>query len=148
MRTDIIERKEEILQWIEEGQTKAFMTRQLKCKPETLNRYLKSWDIDYKGNQSGKGLRKPKGKWTLAEYLADSKCIHSDKVRKKLLEEGYKEHKCENCGLETWLGEPIALELHHIDGDRNHNELSNYQLLCPNCHAMTDSYRGRNARKS
>lgn len=148
MRTDILERKEEILQWINENQSKAFISKQLKCKQETLNSYLKKMGIDYSGNQSGKGISKPKGnKLSFQEYLDNSKDIQTNKVRIKMLEEGIKPHKCENCGLKEWLGQPIPLELHHIDGDKTHNELSNYQLLCPNCHALTDSYRGKNSRK-
>lgn len=84
---------------------------------------------------------------TLIEYLENSKDIQSNKVRVKLLEEGYKEHKCESCGLTEWLGLPIPLELHHKDGDRHHNEIENYELLCPNCHAFTESYRGKNCAK-
>ena len=103
--------------------------------------------IDYAGNQSGKGMTKTKNKLSFQEYLDTSKDIQSNKVRIKLLEEGIKPHKCESCGLEKWMGQPIPLELHHIDGDKTHNELSNYQLLCPNCHALTDSYRGKNSRK-
>ena len=37
-----------------------------------------------------------------------------------------------------------VLELHHIDGNHSNNELSNLTLLCPNCHALTDNYRGKN----
>ena len=59
-----------------------------------------------------------------------------------------KEHECEMCKRTTWNGQPIPLELHHIDGDRFHNVIENFQLLCPNCHALTDSYRCRNCRKS
>ena len=84
---------------------------------------------------------------SLEEYLKNSQDIQSNKVRIKLLREGYKEHKCENCGLTEWLGQPIPLELHHKDGNRNHNEIENYQLLCPNCHAFTESYRGKNSAK-
>ena len=39
---------------------------------------------------------------------------------------------------------PIPLELHHIDGNNQNNNLTNLTLLCPNCHAMTDNYRGKN----
>lgn len=53
-------------------------------------------------------------------------------------------HKCENCGTETWLGNPIPLEVHHINGDRLNNTLENLQLLCPNCHALTDNFKGKN----
>lgn len=48
--------------------------------------------------------------------------------------------KCENCGLEEWLGQPINLEIHHIDGDRLNNDLSNLILLCPNCHSYTVNF--------
>ena len=51
--------------------------------------------------------------------------------------------KCECCGLETWLSEPINLEIHHINGDRADNRLENLELLCPNCHSYTDGWRGR-----
>jgi len=53
-------------------------------------------------------------------------------------------HKCEQCQLSEWLSEPIKLEVHHIDGDRTNNIETNLQLLCPNCHAMTDSWRKAN----
>lgn len=53
-------------------------------------------------------------------------------------------HKCENCGLTEWLNEPIPLEVHHLDGKELNSELDNLILLCPNCHALTENYRGRN----
>jgi len=56
-------------------------------------------------------------------------------------------HKCENCGTETWLDNPIPLEIHHLDGDRLNNSLENLQLLCPNCHALTDNFKGKNIDK-
>ena len=49
-------------------------------------------------------------------------------------------HKCELCQGETWLNGPIPLEIHHIDADRTNNSYDNLQLLCCNCHALTDSY--------
>ena len=127
MRTDILERKEEILEWINENKSKAYISKELKCKQETLNKYLIQMGIEYKGNQSGKGMTKNyKNKWTLEEYLQNSSDIQTNKVKKKILEEGIKEHKCECCGLTTWLNQPIPLELHHIDGDRTNNKIENY----------------------
>ncbi len=55
-------------------------------------------------------------------------------------------HKCERCGNTEWLESPIPLQVHHIDGDGINNELKNLQLLCPNCHAMTDNYCGKNIK--
>ena len=85
----------------------------------------------------------------LAEYLVSGATTNISKLREKLLKKGVKEHKCENpeCGLSEWHGKPIPLQLHHINGDRTDNRLENLQLLCPNCHAMTDNYCGKNTRK-
>lgn len=49
-------------------------------------------------------------------------------------------HKCECCGNTEWLGKPINLQVHHIDGDKTNNTLDNLQLLCPNCHSYTDNF--------
>ena len=61
-----------------------------------------------------------------------------------MLKEGYKEAKCENCLLTEWLECKVPLELHHIDGNKINNQLCNLQLLCPNCHTLTENYRGKN----
>lgn len=39
------------------------------------------------------------------------------------------------------MGFIIPLELHHIDGDRFNNNLENLQILCYNCHALTNNFR-------
>ena len=82
------------------------------------------------------------------DYLVKGSIISSFKLKNRLLDEGYKEHSCENplCQLTEWNGKPIPLELHHINGDNTDNRLENLQLLCPNCHAQTDSFGGRNQK--
>lgn len=55
----------------------------------------------------------------------------------------YKGHKCELCSLETWLDQPIMLEVHHVDGNRTNNSYANLMLLCCNCHATTDNWRNK-----
>jgi len=65
-------------------------------------------------------------------------------VKRRLLTAGLKENRCERCGIEDWLGEPLAMALHHVNGDGADNRLENLQMLCPNCHAQTDTFAGRN----
>lgn len=50
--------------------------------------------------------------------------------------------KCFVCGIKKWRKLPVKLEMHHIDGDKNNNLIENLELLCPNCHSMTDNWRG------
>jgi hypothetical protein len=69
---------------------------------------------------------------------------NSYRLARRLVEEGYKMWKCECCGLTEWDGDPIPLQLHHDNGDKEDNSLINLKLLCPNCHALTDNYCGRN----
>lgn len=80
------------------------------------------------------------------EYIK-GQSIQTNKLRKKLLKEGFKEHICECCLNTTWNNVPIPLEVHHKDGDKNNNQIENLELLCPNCHALTDTYRGKNIKK-
>lgn len=82
----------------------------------------------------------------LEQILVKNYEYSSNKLRKRLINEGIKEHKCECCGLSEWLGDPIPLELDHIDGDHYNNTLENLKILCPNCHAKTPTYRGKNKR--
>ncbi len=55
-------------------------------------------------------------------------------------------HKCERCNREKWEGELIPIEIDHINGDRTDNREENLKLYCPNCHALTPTWRGRNNR--
>lgn len=87
-------------------------------------------------------------KRTLDDYLTNRLPIQSHKLKVRLLAEGMFEHKCQLCGLHTWLGKVIPLELHHIDGNNKNNNLKNIQLLCPNCHATTPNYRGKAKQSS
>lgn len=57
-------------------------------------------------------------------------------------------HQCEQCGVTHWNNKPIALEVHHKDGNRTNNEKENLILLCPNCHAQTDNYNKSNKKSN
>ena len=111
---------------------------QLRCKASTLETYLRKWNIVYRGNQGSKGRQSDKRKSAL-EY-AKKVTVQIPKLRKKLIEEGLKEEKCEVCKRTKWMGVKIPLELHHLDGNRFNNELTNLQIVCPNCHALTPNH--------
>lgn len=144
-RLDILEKEAEIRQWIQENQTKAFICKQLHCKPETLNSYLKKMGIEYAGNPQRKGVPRGtnEGYKPAIEYI-QSTTIKSHILKQKLIRDGLKEYKCEICGNTEWQGQAIPLELHHKDGNHYNNQLENLQILCPNCHALQNGNSGAN----
>lgn len=100
-----------------------------------------------KGAQRSNEVRREKRKIWLDEVLSGSRVPdHTSHMTDWLISFGYKESKCESCNLSLWLGKDIPLELHHVDGNRSNWKLSNLQILCPNCHAMTDNYSWKGAR--
>lgn len=86
--------------------------------------------------------------WNKGKTLKKTSCNYFTKagVKRKIIKD--RSHQCEECHLTTWRDNLIPLELHHKDGDRTNNLEDNLQLLCPNCHALTKNYRGKNIKKS
>lgn len=90
--------------------------------------------------------RKPR---PLSEILVqNSDCRSTHELRLRLLREGVKSHRCEVCGLTEWNGHMIPLQLDHVNGDRSDNRIENLRILCPNCHAQTDNWCGKNIGRS
>lgn len=74
----------------------------------------------------------------------------SNHIRRYLLEKY--DCKCQKCGwgIKNEYTNKYPLEVHHIDGDYTNNKEENLQLLCPNCHSLTETYKShnKNGRKS
>jgi Zn finger protein HypA/HybF involved in hydrogenase expression len=67
----------------------------------------------------------------------------TDSTRKKILIDIYGK-KCSICLNDTWLNGPIPIEIDHVDGNSDNNSQNNLRLICPNCHATTMTYKGKN----
>lgn len=100
----------------------------------------------YKPNQGGKGLKKQRGyKHSLIAITNGAAPEYQTyKLKHRLIKAGLKQNKCDICGITDWLGKPLSVELNHINGDRNDHRLVNLQMLCPNCHSQTSTYRSKN----
>lgn len=78
--------------------------------------------------------------------VKDSTYQNTDRLRKRLVKEGYKTYRCEICGITEWLGKPLSLQLHHVNGINNDNRLENLLIICPNCHSQTENFGSKNVR--
>lgn len=98
-----------------------------------------------------------KGKTNLSDYHRERK-ISSEElfkengkhnrhiVRKRIIKDNLIPYRCSLCGITTWNGKTLSLELDHINGINNDNRLENLRFLCPNCHSQTTTYGSRNSQ--
>ena len=83
----------------------------------------------------------------ISDYLSNKVPMQSDKLKIRLINEGYLDPNCDICRRSLWVGEDIPLQLDHVNGNNDDNSLENLRLLCPNCHAQTPQYRLKNEFK-
>ena len=90
----------------------------------------------------------PQRNRSLDEILIEHSPFSRWHLLQRLFNEGIKEYKCERCGnTGEWQGERLSLQIHHINGIADDNRLENIQILCPNCHSLTDTYAGKNTNR-
>ncbi len=136
---------------IENSSSMADAARKLKISYKTIRKKTKELGL-FKPNQSRKGVKRgfyenEIQRTPLIEILEGKHPFYgTSRLRKRLIYEGIKEHKCEECGIINWNGKDISLHLDHIDGDRTNHKIDNLRILCPNCHCQTDTFGSKNIK--
>lgn len=91
------------------------------------------------------GIGKPI--FSLEQILVKGSFFQSFKLKQRLFTAGLKSQNCEECGWAKRTTDGyLPLELDHINGDRYDNRLENLRVLCPNCHSLTSTHRGRRGK--
>lgn len=75
------------------------------------------------------------------EFVKFESLVTPAAIKKRLI--SLRGHSCQRCLNSSWLEGEIPLEMEHIDGNNRNNCKDNLLLLCPNCHALTPTYRNR-----
>lgn len=118
-----------------------------------LQKYVQEYGIDtshLKGNAWNKDLRGiGKPRIPLCEILQKNRPFQSYKLKRRLFTEGLKPMHCEECGwAQKTVDGYLPLELDHINGDHFDNRIENLRVLCPNCHSLKPTHRGRKRIKN
>ena len=139
--------KEQVIKVCAESKSMAKAAAELNIHFNTFKRLAIEYEC-YIPNQGLKGCCKPiDPKISLSEILEGKHPqFQTFKLKNRLLKEGIMKNECCKCGLTSWQDKPLNMELDHIDGDRTNHKLENLRILCPNCHAQTDTYRSKNRK--
>jgi 5-methylcytosine-specific restriction endonuclease McrA len=120
---------------------------------DQIKKYIRELNLDtkhFKGrawNAGLKGIGQPR--LLLDDILVKNSDFQSFKLKKRLFIAKLKPEYCEECGwAQKTVDGYLPLELDHINGDRHDNRLSNLRVLCPNCHSLKSTYRGRKLKSS
>lgn len=144
--------REELESAVKQSVSIAGVLRALGIEPVSgrypwIKKLIVLYDIDT-SNLLGCGWSKDSVRYSTDKTFAEGSTINRSHIRKLIIRDNLIPYECAFCGNKgEWMGKPMALELDHINGVCNDHRLENLRFLCPNCHATTDTYCGKNKEK-
>ncbi len=119
-----------------------------------INNIIKEYKIDishFTGQRWSKGTNvltndRLKSKYCIDEIFIENSKVSRSHAKTLILKNKLIPYICSECNLTEWRGRILSLDLEHKNGIRNDHRLENLTFLCPNCHSITDTYKGKNKK--
>jgi 5-methylcytosine-specific restriction endonuclease McrA len=132
--------KSELLKAVEGAQSMSEVVRRLGLNKSsstyaTLKKSFEYHNIktDFKRHRSTKPYK-------VEDIFCENSTYDRTTLRNKIIKEEILQYKCSECGIISWNGQKLSLQLDHINGVSNDNRLKNLRFLCPNCHSQTKTW--------
>lgn len=113
-----------------------------KLISEKVSKKLKGVPNKHGNRNTPETIAKCKSTWLNKILTSEYSELSFDSKRRLVLHE--QDYVCNKCGINEWFGKKLSLEIDHINGISDDDRRENLEILCPNCHAITDTWRGRN----
>jgi hypothetical protein len=147
--------KESIISAMDKTKSVRAAARYLNCSYQHIKKWMKLY-VDENGvslfdahkNQSGKGIpkflsvstinKKEPAILDIIEGRIDASHFNPQKIKYRLITEGYLKDECNNCGFhERRVSDyKSPLILHFKDNNKQHYRLDNMEMLCYNCYYL------------
>ena len=140
---------EQFIKIVNECKTMTYAAKSVGMSYKQFVRKAKQLNC-YRPNQGSRGVHRGFQPRISTKDILDGKHpeFQTYKLKLRLIRENYLEDKCCKCG---WKEKPegsefTPCELDHINGVPTDHRLENLQLICPNCHSLTETYRFRRGK--
>jgi Zn finger protein HypA/HybF involved in hydrogenase expression len=141
--------KEKILEAVKNSKCKSDVLRFMGISTksgnfQTLDKHLKKFEINsdsliYDNTRGNKWIKK----YSNDDVFCEKSTLSRKNIKERIIKDKLIEYKChgENCDIiDNWKGNPLSLQLDHINGINDDNRLENLRFLCPNCHSQTETF--------
>jgi predicted RNA-binding Zn-ribbon protein involved in translation (DUF1610 family) len=132
--------KDELLKAVDGSQSMAEVVRKLGLNRSKNTYSALRKDFEHYGIFPQFKKRRGTSPYAIEDIFCENSTYDRSTLRNRIIKEEILQYKCSECGIIDWNGNPLSLQLDHINGVPNDNRMENLRFLCPNCHSQTKTW--------